>query len=201
MNTAKIQLSPDELMLVQNGSWILTKNMIIQKVCTLFGSIAEEMKETSKNYSLPQAIGQTTPKISKGENYQGFPYVILDYPRLFSKENVFAIRTLFWWSNYFSITLHLKGIYKEEFSRSLLKSLPFLASNDFYISIAEDEWQHHIDESNYVLLKKANDAIRQKYFLHSAICKFSAKINLNEWNESEKLLTDLNRVIWQSLYS
>ena len=44
MNGAKIQLSPDELLLVQNGQWILTKNTIIQKVYHLFGSLAEEMK-------------------------------------------------------------------------------------------------------------------------------------------------------------
>ena len=37
MSPAKIQLSVEELQLVQNAQWLLTKNIIIEKVYTLFG--------------------------------------------------------------------------------------------------------------------------------------------------------------------
>ena len=61
------------------------------------------------NFFCNLAIVQSTPKIAKGENYLQLPYVLLDYPRCFDKENIFAIRTMFWWGNFFSITLHLSG--------------------------------------------------------------------------------------------
>src|SRR5580700_4684754 len=104
MDEAKIRLSVEELELVENAEWILTKNRIIDKVQNLFGILAVKMKTELETISLPDEPLQTNPKISKGENYNGLPYVILDYPRLFSKENVFAIRTMFWWGNYFSVT-------------------------------------------------------------------------------------------------
>src|ERR1700722_6862028 len=101
MIATKIKLSPDELSTAQNAGLILTKNAIIQKTISLFSMLSENMQHDLLNVELPQEIKTTAPKISKGENYQGLPYVVLDYPRLFGKENTFAIRTLFWWGNYF----------------------------------------------------------------------------------------------------
>ncbi|HSZ87453.1 MAG TPA: hypothetical protein VK787_15575 [Puia sp.] len=199
MNAAKIQLSPDELLLVQNGQWILTKNAIIQKVYHLFGSLAEEMKNITAKNNLPAEVLQTTPKISKGENYKGLPYVMLDHPRLFTKENVFAVRTFFWWANYFSITLHLKGAYKEKFSEAIQKNIFLLNENNFYLSITEDEWHHDIDERNYILLNDLDNHLKQKYFLQSPLLKISAKINLDKWNESESRLLHLYNVILKCL--
>ena len=199
MNEAKIQLSTDELLLVQNGQWILTKNAIIQKVYNLFGSLAEEMKSRIEKNNLPVEVIQTTAKISKGENYKGLPYVMLDCPRLFTKENVFAVRTFFWWANYFSMTLHLKGGYKKKFTASIQKNIFLLKENNFYLSITEDEWHHDIDDRNYILLNNFNDNEVQKYFLQSSFLKLSAKIALDKWNESENGLMNLYKVILKSL--
>jgi hypothetical protein len=190
MNAAKIQLSPDELELVENAGWILTKNRIMEKVYALFGMIAEHMKsELTKNVPLDASM-QTTPKISKGENYQGLPYVILDYPRLFSKEDVFAIRTMFWWANYFSVTLHLKGSYKEMFIGKIWKNISVTPVNDFYISISVDEWMHELDEKNYIQLSQTNSATLENIFSGNSFLKISTKIELNQWNDSEVLLMD-----------
>ncbi|SRR5579871_646052 len=199
MNKAKIQLSADELLLVQNGEWILTKNIIIEKVYSLFGSLAEEMKNITRQFSLPQQISQTTPKIYKGENYKGLPYVMLDYPRFFTKENIFAIRVLFWWANYFSITLHVKGEFKNLFNDALKSNIRYLGNNLFYLNITEDEWHHNIDTHNYIFLNEASDLVIQKYLLQASFSKLSAKINLNQWNDAEKLLLNFYEVLMRSL--
>ena len=64
----------------------------------------------------------SSPKISKGENYKGLPWLVLDYPRYFNKEDIFAIRTLFWWGNFFSITLHISGKYKMRYEKKIIDS-------------------------------------------------------------------------------
>ena len=81
---------------------------------------AENLKSSITD-RLPAEVAEISPKISKGENYNGLPYVMFDYPRFFTKENVFAVRTFFWWANYFSVTLHLKGEYKEMFAETIFK--------------------------------------------------------------------------------
>jgi hypothetical protein len=198
MNEAKIQLSAEELTLVGNAGWILTKNAIIQKVYALFGVLSEQMNGRLTALALPQEVKLTTAKISKGENYKGLPYVMLDYPRLFTKEDVFAIRTLFWWANYFSVTLHLKGIYKTMFIQSVRKNIHLLAENGFYIGIAHDEWRHELEEGNYISLQM-NEGMPEKIFEQHPFLKVSAKIDFQHWNRSKELLLNLFNTILHSL--
>src|SRR5947209_5415196 len=111
MSVTNVELSKTEMEIVANSEFILTKNRIIEKVYNLFGSLAENYKLVLNEHinELPAEVISTTPKIYKGENYLGLPYVMMDYPRLFLKTDIFAIRSLFWWGNFFSITLHLSG--------------------------------------------------------------------------------------------
>ena len=125
---AKIQLSPAEMDLVCNADLLLTKNAIIDKVYLIFGDVAEQVRSD---------LGPS-PKISRGENYLGLPWVMLDYPRLFGKEDTLATRVFFWWGNFFSITLHLKGIYKEQCKQNILDNLPLLEKYGFHVCISND---------------------------------------------------------------
>src|SRR5688500_2015672 len=100
MDEAKIQLSPEELLLVQNADVLLTKQRIIGKVFNLFGELAEMLQTQIQTVSLSGPVIKLSPKIARGENYEGLPYVMFDYPRYFSREHVLAIRTFFWWGNF-----------------------------------------------------------------------------------------------------
>ncbi len=96
----------------------------------------------------PEAF-QTGPKISKGEQLEHLPYLILDYPRFFSNETVFASRTLFWWGRGFYVIHHLKGLPAQRLLNKLDNSIEELAKLDFRISINGFEWQHDTTAANY----------------------------------------------------
>ncbi|MBS1665876.1 MAG: hypothetical protein JST58_00715 [Bacteroidetes bacterium] len=186
--SAKIKLSKEELQLVQNAGIILTKNTIMQKVVSLFGILVEEMKDDLKKRSLPEELIIVSPKISRGENYQGLPYVMLDFPRLFSKEEVFAVRSFFWWGNYFSITLHLHGEYKKRFAPSLLENISLLREKGFWICQSDDPWRHELSADNYTPLSVLdNDAIAQ-IIEEKPFLKISAKAGLSNWEEAAPIL-------------
>ena len=201
--SAKIQLSEEELNLVQNAQWLLTKNTIIGKVYELFGELAHEWRNRLNGQPAPVKLQATLlqpgPKISKGENYNGLPWVMLDYPRVFGKEDVFAVRTMFWWGHFLSVTLHLKGTYKQQYSTLLLNNLPLLAQHDFYLCISEDEWRHEFAEDNYLLLSQLSSGEVEKIWQASDFCKLSAKISLRQWNQSKDLLCALVEIIFTSL--
>ena len=111
----KITLSDKEHELVCNTNWFLTKHSIIKKVIAIFGELIilmQQMLAKDKDH-LPKEVFTKEAKISKGENYQLLPYVILDYPRYFSLTEAIAVRTMFWWGNFFSVTLQLSGAPKE----------------------------------------------------------------------------------------
>ena len=87
-------------------------------------------KNSQENY--PQLLKISPPaKLSKGENLNGLPYRVMDFPRIFKQEDVFAIRTLVWWGKQISVTLHLKGKYLKQFKLPLISSLATLKSKEY----------------------------------------------------------------------
>ena len=187
---SKLTLSAEELQLVSTTNWILTKRKIIEDVNIFFANFADDMKAVvmAEEEWLPHAVTSSTPKIAKGENYLQLPYLILDYPRCFDKENVFAIRTMFWWGNFFSCTLHLSGNYKTMFQQNLINNIGALPLNNFYLCINEVEWQHHFEENNFIALNKLSSAEIEKIIVQQHFTKVAAKFSLHQSNEIEVLL-------------
>lgn len=195
---AKIQLSDVEMDLVNNTGWILTKHHIIKKVYGLFGTLSESMKKELTPFEkfLPMEVIQKSAKITRGENYKMLPYVILDYPAFFDRDNIFAVRTMFWWGNFFSITLHLSGKYKPAHIPDPGMLLAALKENNFYVCINDSEWQHHFESTNYVAaatlsLREFEKIYGQNFF------KVARKIPLTEWDNADHLLVHSFRVILQ----
>jgi hypothetical protein len=186
---SKILLSADELQLVTNTDWILTKRKIIDKVNLLLGDISEQQKMLIENecHWLPAAVVQSTPKIAKGENYLGLPYLLLDYPRCFSDDHIFAVRTMFWWGNFFSISLHLSGTYKEIFQQKIIENIDEVTP-EVFICINETQWQHHFEADNYTDIKKISVDELQHMILEKEFIKLAIKFPLQSWNDIPSLL-------------
>ena len=188
MEGTKILLSAEELSLVQDTHWLLTKNNIIEKTKVLFGGLAESLVQQIARHEnhFPQAVHLYSPKVFKGEYYQGLPYVMLDYPRVFGKEDVFAIRTFFWWGNFFSITLQLKGCYHEQFQPALLKNKSLLAEQGFHIAMSDDEWRHDFEPDNYQPIMMSGDLFER--YLNNKFFKIAVQVPLSHWNEAAVLM-------------
>jgi len=194
---AKIQLSKQEIDLVNNTQWILSKHIIIKKVFEMFGELSKNIGSIIDPYKylFPENIKYQDGKITRGENYQLLPYLILDYPSFFWKDRVVAIRSMFWWGNFFSITLHLSGVYKKKFITNNVAVLSFLQKNNFFICVNKNEWQHHFETDNY-LPASAIDLIQFEKINKNNFFKASKKIPLGEWeNANEFLLNSFVEII------
>ena len=183
-NSAKIHLSEKEMALVTNSEWILDKQNVIRIVYDMFGILNEEYrKQLTQCDHLPITLRNDSGKIFKGENYLGLPYVILDHPAHFSKTDVFAIRTMFWWGNYFSITLHVSGIYKDRINEGYSKVLELLKEKEFSICVNNEEWHHELSSENYKPAIHINEEdsynILAKTFFKAAI-----SVPLNQWDKT-----------------
>lgn len=197
MSQAKIHLSEKELQLVQNSDWLLTKNIIIKKVYVMFGQLASGYSDffALLKDELPYELRDSSPKISRGENYLGLPYVMLDYPRCFGKEDVFAIRTFFWWGNFFSITLHLKGRYQQIFLPRIVPHFTALDRMGFRLCISENEWEHNLSSAHTASLPaQKQDALLNKPFL-----KIAAAFPLSSWSEMDSNLPRLFQLLCNSM--
>lgn len=186
MSPAKVTLSPKERELVLNRDWILTKNEIIGKVYTLFGNLSEMYRETLLQYPHLQTEdpGFRIPKIAKGEQYKGLPWVMLDHPRFFSGEDHFAIRSLFWWGNEGSITLQLSGSFQQQYAGSIAQYFSKAAHAEnsegpWWLGTGTDPWEHHFEETNYRIVGTQHEPA----FAQMPFIKLAKKISLEKWDE------------------
>lgn len=190
MNQAKIRLSQKEEELANNGEWILTKNLIIEKVIGFFSSLQTEQKNiVEQRQQIDSLWVNSSPKISKGENYKGLPYVILDYPRVFGKQGFAAIRTMFWWGNFFSVTLHVNGELKTKMEQKIISLFTTLQQKDLYCCINKNEWDHQFEKGNYVPIDKLEMAVFENRIKEKEFIKIAARLSITPLeNKEDKLL-------------
>ena len=186
----KITLSAKELDLVCNTDIILTKLTVIEKVYQLLGEISLQWQQKLAEFdnNLNPALKVNPPKIAKGENYKGLPYVILDYPRCFGKDNTAAIRLLFWWGNFFSINLHLSGSYQQAALPKLLQKFEWLQQNSYWICINITAWEHHFLADNFILLTTITKEQFAAKLTSDPFIKIAKKIPLNEWDSATEFM-------------
>ncbi len=190
MDKAKIRLSPKEAELVSNADWILTKNGILQKAKFLLEDLQSSQLDFLQSHikKLPAEVTNIPPKISKGENYKGLPYLVLDHPRYFEGQNHLAIRSMFWWGNFFSITLQLSGMYKKIYESKIETAFPYLKKEKFSVCISTGQWEHHFETNNYLPLKDMNADTFKKHSDSKDFIKLAKMYPLQHWDDAGYLL-------------
>ncbi len=178
---AKITFSKHELVCLQDTDFLLTKRVINEKVQTLLLKLASELANQPQAMPLPPI----RTKVSKGDNYRGLPYWVLDYPASFVKEDVFAYRTICRWGHEFSFTLHLAGVPLQQYKPALLANYNHLtAVSGLYLCTNTYQWEHHFEPDNYRLFNEVvADAAGWEAFLEDKdFLKLAIKMPLDEWD-------------------
>ena len=179
-------LSGPELEIVQDRNLFLTKQRITQCVYELFNMQVGNIRTVLTGIKIPPNAAASLPKISKGENYLGFPFIMLDYPAVFGKD-ILAVRTMFWWGNFFSVTLHISGKYKLLFEQCIIQNLS-IAGNDIHLCVNDEEWQHHFDPSNYLPAGTISRESLNELLVSHQFMKIAIRYDLDKWNEMSRLL-------------
>ncbi len=147
-----LSLNDDDLHFLSDREIFLKKRQLSDHIIDILGDIEAHIQQTAVDYvhKIPESAFQKRGKISRGENYLGFPWFILDHPATFQKDQVFAFRTLVWWGNYFSVTFHISGTCYDkmdvrEFIFQLRKTFP-----DLLVCRSEHQCEHFIERPNFI---------------------------------------------------
>ncbi len=178
---AKITFSEHELVCLQDTDFLLTKRTINEKVQTLLLKLASELANEPQVMPLPPI----RTKVSKGDNYRGLPYWVLDYPASFVKDDVFAYRTICRWGHEFSFTLHLAGAPLQQHKPALILNFNQLANvPGLYLCTNTYQWEHHFEADNYRLFNEVIDGADswEAFLADKDFVKLAVKIPLDEWD-------------------
>ena len=190
-------LSQQEFSLIENTAIIHQKAVALSKIKQYLYDFAQILSENCPQNPAFTALALeiSPPKVSRGENYLGLPYLVLDHPASYSQSSIFAFRTLFWWGNFFSFTLHLQGEALEKTRAKLLLNQELIKATNFYICVGDTPWQYNYESTNY---KKASSLLETELLAllrDKSFIKLSYKLNLEDY----QALNETGHAVFQKL--
>lgn len=165
---------------LNDRDFLLNKHSISEFLVSELSVLEEALKQEiqSADFQFPRGTFTKSGKISKGENYKGLPFFILDYPRLFTHSDMFAYRNMIWWGHEISFSLLLQGRSLEQFRKQLISS--FNLVENFYFCIHDDPWEYHFEADNYRLVKSIGSNDYENQVQKRDFIKLAKKIPLSE---------------------
>ena len=150
-----MNLTPEEVSLVSQQKFFETKLSATEKLKVLMGEIRSvylDLFNPSEIYC-PEQTDFKTGQIAKGENYEGYPYVLLDLPRYFSKTDIFTFRTMFWYGHAFIFSVILAGERLPHYQQRFQTQYDTLVKADILIG-TQDLWDWQ--DGSFVRLTEQN---------------------------------------------
>lgn len=201
MNPEQV-LDRNEMLCIADTEFLLTKQRAFKKLKSLFQETEKQLSLVIKDLDqhLPEGTLFKSGKLSKGENYMGLPYLMLDFPRLFESENTFAFRTMFWWGNFFSCTLQLSGQVLETNRNRIIEKIKSLQQMGIYLGISDDPWQYHLGDDNYRLLDNMSPAEFKQLILEKNTLKITRMLPLDEYMQLPAFASNSFQMYYQLLF-
>jgi len=182
-----VTFSSQEIDLLSNDTILLIKNRIFEKGANLLNEIEQHTKRSLAANYLPKEINLLNGKLSKGENYRHLPYLMLDYPAFFSKNDVFAFRTMFYWGHFVSFTIHLSGKYLAFYGDDLISH--YKLNNQVYFCINDTPWEYRYNDDNYKLLVQLSNHDFSTHIKENEFIKLSRKIPITQIQGCQSSIT------------
>ncbi|HYV94968.1 MAG TPA: hypothetical protein VE978_24550 [Chitinophagales bacterium] len=179
-----ILFSKKEIQLLKEESFFRTKRIITEKIFHQLSETVKAIQSTSsfKKIPFPKGTDISTGKITKGENYLGLPFIILDFPRLFSSERMFAFRTMVWWGNFASCTLLISGEQLSSAKENLLHHLSVLKRQEVSVCVNASPWLHHFENENFLSLHLLSKKETASILARQEFLKVARKIPVSQIN-------------------
>ncbi len=172
-----------ELRCLQDTRFLRTKATATQKVQQLLNQTLAELQQYLADHprTFPVGVQTQAGKLARGENYRGFPYLVLDYPRQFGQDDVFALRTMFWWGHFYSITFQLGGASWVQYRPAVQRNLSTLSGTSVWLGVNHDPWQHHRQPDNYRPLDALTAQEQQNHLAEANFLKLARFLPVDAW--------------------
>ncbi|MEO1049989.1 MAG: hypothetical protein AAFX87_05170 [Bacteroidota bacterium] len=187
------EFNDKQLKYLADTDFLLEKSKITNQIIQLLAKTEAGLREAVEalDFRFPNQVLIKSGKISKGEQYLGLPYAVLDYPRCFISENTFAYRTMFWWGHFFSNTLHLDGQMLALYRQSLVKNIDTIKSLDnLFVCVNETPWEYHYEPSNYLKTNTFSQPDLTELISNKPFLKFSFQYPIDHWQELKRRTCD-----------
>ncbi len=185
MQNTKITISPEESEALGDTGFFRKKAAITSKIIMIFSELAESLRPIIADHPglFPPGTSLFREKISRGENYKGLPYIVIDFPAMFGKESVFAFRSMLWWGKHFSFSFHLGGDLWKSRQVHVTEKIAALHNKGFYLCVNKTPWEYHFESDNYLLLDELQGNKTRGLLQESPFIKIARRLEVAEWQK------------------
>ncbi|MEZ4687129.1 MAG: hypothetical protein R3B47_13990 [Bacteroidia bacterium] len=175
-------LSPAEISLFHDRTVMPLKSSILAKMEHLLDQLREVIAESVAPIapSFPPEFDMKNGKITRGENYNSYPYRVLDMPRAFHGPDIFTFRCVVLWSFPLGFHLILGGRYK-----ALLEEKIYQAASTYpdglMLSTQSDPWKWEFNPEEYLKAKVLSEESVRQVARESALLKISFFMPLEQY--------------------
>ncbi len=168
---------------MQDAEIILTKNRVLQGVKGAMEGLGEAQQALVRKAGSGNPIFGVPPKVSRGENYLGLPWLVLDFPRVSGPDGIFFVRSFFWWGRFFSSTLHLSGRYAALCAPALSAAWPEM--DEVLVGVGENAWVHDLGPGAYRPAREWNEESFARYLEGRETIKLARQWPVRSWQEAD----------------
>ena len=183
------ELTDEEKRLIADIEFIKRKRRLFSKLDQSFLHIQTGIEQ--KYFSIFYHLIQTNilkGKVSRGENLEEMPYLVLDCPSVFDKTNIFTCRAIFWWGHFFGFHWLLTGDFLSAFQMKCVENLELITHNNGWLSIAKDPWDHNIGGSGYQKSESMKPEEWKKVIENKGYLKISWPLPLERYSELDSFI-------------
>lgn len=76
------------------------------------------------------------------------------------------------------------------YQQKIIASFTALKEAGFYIAISKEQWEHHFETSNYILLATINPEKFEEIIINSSFIKLSKKVSIDQWQNAGQTWVD-----------
>jgi len=151
--------SDTEWRLIRERELFLHKHDILKKAEVRLLGLKDRMIDVLAENPGPVPLGTDLKrgKITRGENNKGFPFISLDIPQFFTKEEYFTYRVLFWWGHYLGYSLVLKGPRLDDFFTQLKARREEPQFADIWIARHTSPWEWENADGNFAPIQQPSN--------------------------------------------
>ena len=187
----KEPFNKDDIKFIETSEIIIRKNKLVKSLFNELSLVREELNKILHKEPF-QGLKIQEGKISKGENYHGLPYLVLDHPAFFKKDNILAMRTIIWWGNYYSFNFLLKGKPLNLYKGNLLVNYKKFKGD--FVYIGKSPWIHDLDKS-YQEVQTLDEIVFQEQLIKNKFYKLVRKRPLSDLNNLRKNAVEFYKMV------
>jgi hypothetical protein len=142
MNTTH-SFTTDELALLADQEFFRKKAAISVKIKQVLEDLHHRLEAEIASQPLlaPEGFDPQARQFVKGEHLEDFPYQYVDFPRLYTRENKFAFRSLVWWGHHVVFALMVEGPLVKQYRRNLFNRYAEVADHHLCLCLSPSLWE------------------------------------------------------------